>query len=248
MITAQAGTTHTQVLRCHLETMSLIWHGCFQSYEELLLIILRSVVRTGALCLRVAARRSLPCVFIPSGCSLQPLGAAPRGQGAAGPGSRLEQAAPQVLMEAAQSAATARSGAHGQPGVHVGLCCLPARTALLQGGLQLAAPLPAQGRGFPPWPGCCTTEGRAEAPVEITAGGIRSEGFAVLEFCFALCGSHLLASAPRVSPPDRELGCDRVLKGFVTACIIMPKGKPNACFMGLGAPLNLLKEVWRELH
>lgn len=214
-----------------------IWHVCFQSYKEfLLLLLLRSVCSAGSRCLRVEAQSSLPCSFTPFGCSKQQLGPVLGGQGAAGPirgCSWLEEAAPQVPGEAVQRAAATCRIRHSKPSVNVGLRWLPTNTALPERSLQLAARLSAEGGGIPPRRGHQTTLRRAEVPVELTAGLLRSKGFALVRFCFTLRGSDLPASLPRITPLQRERGWDRVLQDFFFACIIMPTGKPNICFMGL---------------
>lgn len=228
-----------------------IWHICFQSYKEFLIIILRSVCGAGSWCLQVEARSSLPCSFTPFGCSKQQLGPVLAGHGTAGPihgCSRLEEAAAQVPGKAVQQAAAARRICHREPGVNVGLRCLLMNAALLERSLRLAACLPAERGGIPPRPGGWTAVRRAEVPVEVTTGLLRSKGFALVRFWFTLCGSDLLASPPRITPLHRERGWDRVLRDFSIACIIMLMGKPNICFMGLGAVLNLLKKIWREPH
>lgn len=213
-----------------------IWQVCFQSYKKFLLLVLRSVCRAGSRWLRVEAQSCLPCSFTPFGCSKEQLGPVLGGQGTAGPVrgcSRPEEAAPQVPAEAVQWAAAARRIHHGEPGVDVGLRCLPRNTALLEGSLQLAARLSAEGGGIPPPRGRWAAVRRADAPVEVTAGLLRSKGFALVRFCFTLHGSHLPASLPRITPLYRERGWHRVPQDFFVACIIMLMAKPNICFTGL---------------
>lgn len=70
---------------------------------------------------------------------------------------------------------------------------------------------------------------------------LRDEDFTWVRFCFTLPSSDLLASPPRITVFCRERGWHTVLRDFSTACIVMLLGKPDVCFKGLGAALNLLE-------
>lgn len=78
-------------------------------------------------------------------------------------------------------------------------------------------------------------------PLEVTAASLRGEDFTRVRLSLTLLSSDLLASPPGITLLDRERGWHTVLRDFPIACIVMLLGKPDVCFKGPGAALNLWK-------
>lgn len=93
-------------------------------------------------------------------------------------------------------------------------------------------------------------------PLEVTAASLRGEDFTRVRLSLTLLSSDLLVSPPGITRLDRERGWHTVLRDFPTACIVMLLGKPDVCFKGPGAALNLWKmrespvitQFWLELQ
>lgn len=213
-----------------------IWHVCFESYKEFLLLVLCRECGAGPRCWRSSG----------SGCfagSPQRARPVPGGQSIPipGPGGcRLREAAPQRPGEVAQRAAAAAGIPHGQPGVHVGLGS-PVPAAVRERSRPPPARLPAERQRFPARPGGRRSARSAQVPLEVTAALLRAQGSTWVRFAFIL-QSPDLASPPRIITLFySEGGWHRVLRNFSTAFIIMLLGEPDVCFKGPGAALNLLK-------
>lgn len=217
--TAQPLRFQTKSRRFHSEIRSLP-RTCFQSYEELLLFLLRPGSRAVSLCLHTGARSPVPRSFPPVGRRRW----RPRAvRGGAGRAQRpwLQKAVP-------QRAATACRSAHSQPRVHVGFCCRPARPALL---------LPAAHEHVAG--GCCSTPRRAE---EAHGGSLPREGLAWHGCRSAPRGPGLLASLLSAAQSNGERGCDRAVQQSFHTNGAVPVGKPSVCFPVLGAVLHLLRK------
>jgi len=209
--TAQPLRFQTKSRRFHSEIRSLP-HTCFQSYEELLLFLLRPGSRAVSPC--------LPRSFPPVGRRRW----RPRAvRGGAGRAQRpwLQKAVP-------QRAATACRSAHSQPRVHVGFCCRLARPALL---------LPAAREHVAG--GCCSAPRRAE---EAHSGSLHREGLAWHGCRSAPRGPGLLASLLSAVQSNGERGCDRAVQQSFHTNGAVPVGKLSVCFPVLGAVLHLLRK------